>query len=122
MSHTIVATKPVSAPQAALRVNLLSETGRRLLTSEPVTDADLTDFRCEAWLDCFLRKGQVGVALADTNFRVMPIFKSDSDSVCAGFALEADATRGAIARREFGSRALADVARRGSERLLKFGV
>src|SRR5438094_9932014 len=115
MSHTNVVTKPVSAPQAALRVNLLSETGRRLLTSEPVPDADLAEFRCEAWLDCFLRRGLASVALADANFRVIPIFKSDSDSVCAGFALEADAPRGAVARREFGSRALADVARRASE-------
>jgi hypothetical protein len=104
-----VAAKPVRANQSALKVNLLSEAGRRLLTSEPVTDADLADFRCEAWLDCFLRRGLAWVPLAETNFRLIPIFKSDSDSACAGFALEADAPRGAVARREYGVRTLIDV-------------
>jgi hypothetical protein len=122
MSHTRVAAKPVHANQSGLKVNLLSETGRRLLTTEPVTDADLADFRCEAWLDCFLRRGLASVPLAETKFHVIPIFKSDSDSACAGFALEADAPRGSVARREYGVRALTDVARRGAERLLNFGV
>ena len=48
MSPTRVVAKPVHAYQSALKVILLSEAGRRLLTSEPVTDADVADFRGRA--------------------------------------------------------------------------
>lgn len=106
----------------ALKLNLLSETGRRLLTSEPVTDADLADLRGEAWLHCFLRGGLASVPLAGATFHVVPILKGDSDSVCAGFALECTTPDGKSVRREFDSRVLADIARRASERLLQFGV
>lgn len=105
----------------ALKINVLSEAGRHL-TSEPVTDADLIALRSEAWFEAFVRKGMAGVPLADTAFRLVPIFKADSDSVCAGFAFEADSPRGSVARCEFHGRALVEVASRASARLLKFGV
>lgn len=103
-----------------LKVNLLSEGGRHL-TSEPVTEADLAPLRSEAWFEAFVRKGMADVPFADVAFRLVPIFKADSDNVCAGFAFEADSA-GGVARCEFYRRALIDVAARASERLYKFGV
>src|SRR3954468_11445528 len=94
MASATLTTNPAARSAVTLKLNLLSEGSRRLLTSEPVSDADLADFRSEAWLHCFLRKGRAGVALADANFRVVPVLKSDSDCVCAGFALESTTPEG----------------------------
>ena len=120
MATTTLAT-PSVLRNAALKINVLSEAGRHL-ASEPITEADLTALRCEAWFESFLRRGRPGVPLAEAVFRLTPIFKADSDAVCAGFALEAEAPRGGVARCEFSRRALAEVAGRAAERLLKFGV
>src|SRR3954469_729919 len=122
MASATLTTNPAAQGAVTLKLNLLSEGSRRLLTSEPVSDADLTDFRSEAWLHCFLRKGRAGVALADARFRLVPLLKSDSDSLCAGFVLESTNPEGLGVRREFAARALGDVARRASDRLLKFGA
>ena len=113
--------RPPIAADGALKVNLLSESGR-LLTSEPVTVADLNPLRSEAWLQCFLRKGMSGVPLSEISFRITPILRAGSDRICAGFALEATPPRGGNTRCEFGRRALVDAGRRGAARLLEFGV
>jgi hypothetical protein len=123
MSLTTILNKhDATASGTGLKLNLLSESSRRLLTSEPVTEKDIVDLRSESWLHCFLRRGLADVSLADAAFRVVPIFKSDSDSVCAGFAFEGATPEGQTVRREFGSRALGVVSQRASDRLIKFGV
>jgi hypothetical protein len=112
----------ISAPQsAALKINLFSQAGR-YLTSEPVTEMDLTGLRSEAWFEAFLRKGMADVPFAGVEFRLVPLLKADSDSVCAGFALEANSPRGKVARCEFHRRALLEVASRAADRLVQLGV
>jgi hypothetical protein len=105
----------------ALKINVLSEMGRHL-TSEPVTDADLASLRSEAWFEAFVRRGRPAVPLGDLSFAVVPILKADSNSVCAGFALETVSPRGGPARCEFKRQALSEVASRAAARLVHFGV
>lgn len=118
---TTSSIESIQTQSVALKVNLLSEAGRHL-TSEPVADADLAALRSEAWFEGFVRKGMAGMPFSDVAFRVVPIFKADSNTVCAGFAFETESPRGGLARCEFYRRALIDVVSRASERLYKFGV
>ena len=121
MASVATVSPPAQAGAVALKVNLLSESGR-VLTSEPVRDDDLASLRSEAWFEAFVRKGMANMPLSDPEFRLAPIFKANSDSVCAGFALEANSPRGGVTRCEFYRAALLNVATRAAERLVKFGV
>src|SRR5207253_7027813 len=76
-------TLPTATASVALKLNLVSEAGRHL-TSEPVTDADLANLRSEAWFTAFVRRGMAGVPFSEIAFRVVPILKADSETVCAG--------------------------------------
>ena len=86
---TNILPEQAATKSVALKINLFSEAGRHL-TSEPVTEMDLAGLRSEAWFEAFLRQGMAGVPLSGVEFRLTPLLKADSDSVCAGFALEAD--------------------------------
>src|SRR5262249_6703941 len=80
------------------------------------------DAYSEAWFESCLRKGHPDVPFDDLQIRLVPVFKKETSSRCAGFALEAINPGGETTRREFGLTALEHVANRAAERLVAAGA
>ena len=78
-------------PNCSLSVVLRLEENGPEVTREAVTEADLAEAVCEAWLQCCLRRGRPDVALDDFHPRLVPLPRKDRPPFCSGFALECDA-------------------------------
>ena len=91
------------------------------VTWEPVTEEDLADARCEAWLTGCLRKGYLHIPLEEMPARLVPLPTTDSLS-CAGFAIEVTHPGGESIRQVFSLKSLQHVASRAAQRLVAEGT
>jgi len=122
MTSTVEPVVNPSTAPATLSIVIRAKARGQILTSEPVTGADLIDIRAEAWRECVLRHGHTKVPFAPEPFRLTPILRPDAPGFCSGFAIEGTLPNGATFQREFSTRCLKDAAHRAADRLVSLNI
>ncbi len=112
-----------AAPLVSWRLTavLRKEAGGPELTVEPVTEADLSEIRSEAWFSACLRRGLHCCSPAEVSIGVVPRLAGESDR-CVDLVLDVAGPDGAHEKRVFSIRSLRHVAQRAARRLQAEGV
>ena len=107
--------RPTGTPSWTYEIRLHRSEGGPAVGREPVTAADLAEVKADAWFAAVLRRGRHHAALEETPMRILP--RMDEDGACRGLLVEILNSGTARAIHPVNLAALAEVARRGTDRL-----
>jgi hypothetical protein len=105
-----------------LYVNVRRTLDGPVLSRKDVSEADLWDYRAEAWQTMYLRRSQIDLALEDVHLDLRTIYASGQSGRLAGFALIAEGPTGKRLSHTFSLHAVEHIAVGASRELIDAGV
>lgn len=120
MATTQIRADETSRTQLYVNVRRVKE--GPVLLRKNVAEADLWDYRSEAWLALCLRRGQTDIVLEDVHFDLQTIYASGDAGRLAGFALVTRGPNGKRMSYKFTLHAVEHLAVGASRELIAAGI